>query len=290
MKLLAALLATVSLAAVSAASPSFAQQAGIVVDAAGSYVVGNSGTIEDRLVTDPGITDFDINDFDGGYGTLGLGYRFGNGWDISGRFSATSLNPSTADFFEPSTGFPFSDKAGEITSDLDFQGLDIEAGYAPVVDDGFDLRVFAGLRGLHYTNSLNETEDKVGGGFPSEADFDHEFIGVGPRIGMEFATRLGDSQFGLSGSFGGAVIFGSEDQTVTLTGPLGSPATTVTSEDKVVVNLDASLGLDYHLTEQATVTVGYRAEHLSGVNDFSGYASETGQLVHGPFLKLKAAF
>ena len=63
-----------------------------------------------------------------------------------------------------------------------------------------------------------------------------------------------------------------------------STTSTDTSVAETIVDLEAAAGLDFHVTDQAIFTAGYRAEVLSGVNDF-GSNAPAGQLVHGPFGK-----
>jgi len=56
----------------------------------------------------------------------------------------------------------------------------------------------------------------------------------------------------------------------------------------VLIDLEASLGLDYHLGDDITFTAGYRGEVLSGIGNFD--STGDAQLVHGPFARVKAAF
>ena len=97
-----------------------------------------------------------------------------------------------------------------------------------------------------------------------------------------------DSPFGFSLAASGAVVFGSNHRMTTSTVFL-STTSTDTSVAETIVDLEAAAGLDFHVTDQAVFTAGYRAEVLSGVNNF-GSNAPAGQLVHGPFEKLKAQF
>lgn len=160
----------------------------------------------------------------------------------------------------------------------------------------------AGVRGLHYTDSL----DKLGsvsftsGGPPETVAWDFmfgsEFIGAGPRIGMEGSTRIGNSNFGISGMLAGAVIHGLERTSgtvsVSYSGGTITPPFPSEEEWKTVLDVEAALGLDYYLAEQTKLTLGYRAEQLFNVSSSSFYASggSPHRLVHGPFLKAVSEF
>ncbi|NGP17817.1 Lpg1974 family pore-forming outer membrane protein [Devosia aurantiaca] len=165
--------------------------------------------------------------------------------------------------------------------------MDVEVGYAPELDDNLDVRIFGGARGMYADNSFSATEDKAGA-FDNSAAIDSKFFGIGPRLGLDLAKRFSDTPFGVSGSVAGAVIFGTAKQTTTIdTG--GGPATTESEVSETVVNLETSIGLDYHIANNATVTIGYRGEHFSDVSNFPGGDAE-GIWSHGPFLKAKISF
>jgi hypothetical protein len=279
MKRLASLLATVSVSAILAAGPAVAQNAGLIVEATGAFLMGEdeaSESIIDDITTARNIR---IDALTGGYASFSLGKKLSPTWDITGRFAITDMQPGDAEYTQPPILGP-SDKLGTMTSDLEFQTLDLEGGYSPELSDDFDLRFFAGARGLHYTNTLNTT-DKIG-----DTTREREFYGVGPRAGLEFESRFGNSPVGFSGLVGGAVVFGTERQNDDVFG-----TSTTTDVAKAVVDLEAQAALDLHLGDQAKVSVGYRGEQLSDVNDFSlGGQPAVGQLVHGPFIKFKATF
>jgi hypothetical protein len=62
----------------------------------------------------------------------------------------------------------------------------------------------------------------------------------------------------------------------------------------VVYDLEAALGLDVHLDEATTLTLGYRAEGLFGLNNSvsggSGTSGGDARWTHGPTLKLTGYF
>ncbi|WP_328766575.1 Lpg1974 family pore-forming outer membrane protein [Devosia aurantiaca] len=161
-------------------------------------------------------------------------------------------------------------------------------GYTPELDDNLDIRLFAGARGLHAANDIFVTEDKLGGEFDESTLIESNYFGIGPRVGMDIANRFADSPFGISGSFAGAVIFGNSSQTIT-TDTSGGPTSTEIDDNRTVVNLEASIGLDYHFTEQASFTIGYRGEHFGNVSNVPGGEPES-FTSHGPFVKAALSF
>ena len=184
------------------------------------------------------------------------------------------------------------------------------------------MRLFAGLRGL-YAEDLAE---KMGyfeyreqdGLFFVELDkeVESEFWGIGPRVGTDFRTRLGDSPFGISGSVAGAAIFGSRDVKTTTSLAIGGDLGDIgdlcdsfcggkgesceeidverDSHSDVVYNLEGNVGLDFHAGEQATFTIGYRAQQWWDIREDQSSDDKLGVdddlLVHGPYAKVTADF
>jgi hypothetical protein len=284
MRLIAALLASVSLASLLAAgSPAIAQSlSGVVVEGTGAFVMGPNNPAQGQIPTDSFSSI--VNPFTGYYAGLRIGKEIMPMWDVTGRVAYTHFNGSTGSYVEPGK-FGSSDKIGEINDELAFQTLDLEAGYTPALDGSMQLRFFGGLRGLHYTSSLQDTANYTFSGGPETRTVTHEseFYGVGPRVGLEFSNRFGDSPFGISGMAGGAVIVGTETTTNDKVGTV-----TNGSQVKTIVDLEAAVGLDFHLSDQAVITGGVRGEVLSNVNSFS--SGDQSQLAYGPFAKFKLNF
>lgn len=149
-----------------------------------------------------------------------------------------------------------------------------------------------------------------------------EFTGIGPRIGAQASTRFEGTNFGVSGSVAASVLFGKQKVTrsgysssynrnfsslssynsgspvsgSSLTVTSGSSFSSYTSEaSKTVVDLQASVGLDYYLNDNTALTVGYQAEKLFEVGADSSFNSlnpgaEIDTLSHGAFIKLSGTF
>jgi len=233
--------------------------------------------------------ELDLNDNLGYRAAISLGTKIDNFWDV--RASAAVNNQIDA------TSTITVDSGGPIgyirsTTGFDYQTLDLEVGYTPELDSNFKVRLFGGVRGMHYDDrqSLSEGDDKVG----ITIDYKDEFIGAGPRIGAEGSARLGDSMFGISGSISAAAMYGVSTESIDFeyTGTGGPPplVNDTMTTNKWVYNLEASLGLDAYLSDDATLTIGYRASSTSPVGENSYFLSseepETNRFSHGPTVKL----
>jgi len=207
----------------------------------------------------------------------------------------------------------------ESKTDFDYETMDFEAGYSPEVDGPVNVRLFGGVRGLHY----NDTYDKVGtvdgteysGGVVVDGSGTSggysflqsgSFYGVGPRIGAEASTRLGDSMFGLTGSVAGSFILGRAQNNVNFeydfsSGASGSPVPTgdISSEEwGWVTDFEASLGVDFYVTDTNKLTIGGRVEKVTTLSDFSSEVFSSGssggdtngRLTFGPTVKFEGAF
>ena len=100
--------------------------------------------------------------------------------------------------------------------------------------------------------------------------------------------------FGLSASLSAAAMYAVSTETIDFeyTGTGGPPPIlndTMTT-NKWVYNLEASLGLDAYLSDDATLTIGYRASATSPVGENSYFLSsdepETNRFSHGPTVRL----
>ena len=191
---------------------------------------------------------------------------------------------------------------GTLTNAFDYETMDFEVGYRPALPDSMNVRLFAGVRGLHYKDSISASAVASGGsggsGGPDKigygVDYSEEFFGVGPRLGVEVSAPIGDSMFGVSGMVAGAALFGTARQDVSVWSGGGLPISLPGAEEsRVVYNLEAALGLDMHLDPATTVTLGYRTEGLFGIGSTSGGPSvgdSDTRWTHGPTLKLTGYF
>ena len=256
----------------------------VTIEVTGAYSMGQNNAAQNflGLPFNSTVTSQSVGPLSGGYAAIAVGVEFMPLWDLTGRFSG-SVDRGTTTYV--SSGF-FT--GGTLEDTFNSQAVDAELGFTPELDDAFDLRVFVGARGLHYTDRQLQTSEKVG--FPpSSTDLSNEFYGFGPRAGVQMAYARSGSIIGVSGSAAGGVLFGKETATATTTF-LGIPFGTTTAAPvaRAVVNLEGSLGLDLHVTPNVTITGGYRAELYSAVHQFNGVSSS--HLVHGPFVTGKGTF
>lgn len=276
---------------------------GFTISVEGSALFGVNTLAEDKLGAAPSDVDVNIQDNLGYRAAISLGKSIDPSWDVRLTGAVNQQMTSNSDFYYGS-GFsgPYDYTQGLLDTDFDYETLDFEVGYRPTLSDNFDVRLFGGVRGLHYKDTVDmyvgagygSGPDKVGYG----VDYSTEFLGAGPRVGVEGSTRFGDTMFGVSGLLAGSAIFGTartDGEAHAFSGGSTADIPFPTTEESVTVySLEASLGLDLHIDEAAVLTAGYRAEGLFGADSFlysggSGGESE-GRWTHGPTLKLTGYF
>lgn len=265
-------------------------------------------------------------------GAVTFNHRIDEQWDVGAGASAIYFATESSSLEKLGSGAPFSGFSAPPTlaisqeRDASFQMIDFEVGYRPLVGQSFDLRLFAGLRGLHATKSLDKlgtisgpaSGDSGGSGGSAYSGFatigygikvEDDFLGIGPRVGAAFSKRFENSRLGLSGMVGGAVFFGREKREATIyvtssfvgsgdpfsgkSVPSGASGFSST-ESEIVYNLDASIGIDYFLSESTIVTLGYKAQQFWNIGTVLSTSPTDGDqpydLIHGPFLKLTSSF
>lgn len=120
-------------------------------------------------------------------------------------------------------------------ADFAFEALDFEVGYTPTLQEDLSIRLFAGIRALHYSSTgatsfgagfasgfsysagfgSGSAGHVSGFGVAAQLAFDTEFFGVGPRVGVSAAHRFAGTSWGLSGTVAGAALFGRQTYSVT---------------------------------------------------------------------------
>jgi opacity protein-like surface antigen len=221
----------------------------------------------------------DIGDQDGFYAAITYRRMFNPNWDWQITGTATwfdELSDSSDDF------------GGNIRSDLDFQTIDLDAGYH---FNGNPLtRFLFGIRVLHSDDSLRFTAD-----FNTRQTFDAEGWAFGPRVGIQSETMLGSSNFGFVAEASGSILFGSFD-TDTFTSDTGTSDSY--SDSRTLYNLEGLAGLSWHASDRLTFTAGYRLQQWwnlregTSISDFGDFflTADGDPLVHGPFLRAATTF
>lgn len=269
----------------------------------GSGASGFGGTIS--------TTFHDLSEDAGYHGAFSIGKRLDDSWDIRAGAAINRLidNTGSASFSAASGGDSVS-LANTITTNFAFETADFEVGYTPHLDKNLHLRMFAGLRALHFEQNITDSWDyaytsggssKLGSYAGSEQD---AFLGVGPRMGFEGAKRFDGSRFGLSGMVAAALAFGhlTQNEAVVVTGTsggsgsgIGGSAAWEATTDAAIFDIEGKAGIDYYLDDKNKLAVGYRAEGLLNIptsylaRAFS-YTSVTSKLTHGPFIQLSGSF
>lgn len=255
----------------------------------------------------------------GGQGGIRILRDLGNRMDFAFGVSAAFIqdHEQAADYFP--TGLPGSrfgagsGGSSEISSDVNFQTLDAELGHTVNTQPATELRLFGGLRALHFSDETEVTLDDAGTGLvlgvPADtrsltnANIDSSFTGVGPRAGLEISHMLGQSAFGLSGGFSVAVLAGLKDVDTAVSSVDVSTQTAIPvpadfspgsggSSFEVVLNVEGDIGLDIAMSASSSMTLGYKAEYFQNVRyDSELFDSDSADYVsHGPFARWTSAF
>ncbi|HUQ35260.1 MAG TPA: Lpg1974 family pore-forming outer membrane protein [Aestuariivirga sp.] len=267
--------------------------------------VGEAG----EILSDIGFNITDSNDFDTEFGYRGaakFGKKFDDDldWRIGVAYSNIMKNHSSLTFSGSGLGGSGSGNLGQ-NSDLSYLTADVELGYNVRPSDRFDLRVFGGLRVLNSKDSGDKFGELPNGflgssGFSFDSSTDSEFLGLGPRVGVDFSGKLSDdSVLGFSGMLAAAVIIGDlkqRNEAIVSSGGSSFPIFSDTDHTtEMVFNLEAAFGADFHLTDSAVLTLGYRGEMVDRFSDKTGVfpsveTTRSDFLSHGPFVRLIAEF
>ena len=260
----------------------------------GSVIFADPATDKLGSASGSGITSQNGFDTDLGYrGAAAFGQNMSDTWDwrVGVAYSNFMKNHSSLSFSGGTGGSGFATES----TDLSYLTGDLELGYKVKSSENFDLRLFAGLRAL----DSNSSEDKFGtasSGGPSlsaNIKLDSEFLGIGPRAGFDFSTRLGDSMMGLSGMAAGSVMFGRLTQDASAFGTSGGSSFSFNggdSSNETVYNLEAALGADFHITDSSVLTIGYRGEYWDSIRGQDKGGNGDDMLAHGPFVRFISRF
>src|SRR6185369_13081943 len=124
-------------------------------------------------------------------GKIYAGYRFAGSFDIAFGLQGTWLGATkTFDIVGP---------GATMKSKAHYWAVDGELGYNTVVA-GLGVRLFAGARFARFDHD-NHITDNMG----FFKDVDQRYTGVGPRVGLDFSTRIGNSNFTIFGDAAGSL-------------------------------------------------------------------------------------
>jgi len=255
----------------------------------------------------------------GGQGSIRILRDLGNRMDVAFGVSAAFIqdHDQAVDYFPtflPGSRFGAgSGGSSGISSDVNFQTLDAELGHTVNTQPTTELRLFGGLRALHFSEDTEAAFFDVGTGVIDDApadtrnltdiEMDSRFVGVGPRAGLEISQALGQSAFGLSGGFAVAVLAGWMDVDVSASSvmvetqdriPVPADFNPGSGESSfgVVLNVEGDIGVDIAVSDSSSVTLGYQAEYFHNVRHRTDIfdSDSADYLSHGPFARWTSSF
>jgi len=150
-----------------------------------------------------------------------------------------------------------------------YQYVDLEAGYSMTMGKDTAIRVFGGVRGLHFN------QDAVAPAIGLQA---HRNVwGVGPRIGISGQTFFTEN-IGVVGSVDGSLIAASFSEVGTASG---------SGYWRLVPVVGGEVGVQYRFadTPSLAITGGVRIDALFNAS-FSGGGGGGGAVSAGPFMRL----
>ena len=290
------LLQSVSSAALlSASSAALADEAnripsGYSVSLEGGYLMGSLQGV-DKL----GALDLagSLGTFKGFNSALSVNKKVDELWDIQGNFAFARFMDEKMSYSSVTTSGG-STTTSELSADGGhaFETVDLEFGYYSPAFRDQQLRFFGGLRALQSNKSYDLVGTYTDTGSTLDASFGYatKFQGIGLRAGASVATRFYHSDFGASAQVAGAVIYGQETLSYNFSG-LGFSTSGSDTTRKTAYNLDAALGLDWHVNSNSILTTGYKLQEYWNIGeDLSGAGDKTKDLIHGPFIKYVTKF
>lgn len=249
---------------------------------------------------------------DGGYGSFSVSRDIGPmiDWRFSAafyNFGATSSSASASQAFSGMDASFTNTAAITETDRFSFETFDFDFGRKGMLGP-IQFRAFAGLRGLHTDESFATDTATLGteklGTFPFDtyptvgtntyAVGTSQFVGIGPRVGLDFNTT---GTWGLVGSVSAAWIGGQRlsdyESTVSTSIAGGAPTITGTGSyyDRYtsVSNLEGMIGVAWQFSPNGQVVVGDKFDAWYNIRDsfaFVGYSNKQDVQTQTPFLKV----
>lgn len=257
-------------------TPAPESQAGFFGYVEGGYIFKtDSNNREFELDGSEGSGEYDdARTGDGWDGSLKLGYRFDNNWDIAigGRY------------FDQSGGKRNDDEYDWENTDGQYWNGDLEVGYSYFMDNAV-IRPFIGMR---YQDWKSEFTDNIGDPIYEGTN---KSWGVGPRIGFDGSVGLSD-QIRLFGGADASVLFGKIKAEANTDDYFDN-----SSDSRTFWTAGAKIGLGWAITPAVELGAGYKVEWLDGINyktfsdnDNGEPHGHGGELIHGPFARLSFSF
>lgn len=239
----------------------------------------------------------DLRDLDpGGNGGLvgvAIGGPINPAWDWRASFNAQFLGDDETSLSQDN----------QVAEDrFNFQYFDLELGYRPGVIPESNLRLFAGFRALRAANDIHYGYEDESDGKLGRFDHDIDMVGIGPRIGADASIPLGNSGASISARGAASAIFTRVDHSFSFYEdalPFPDEGRLDLDDNRTVYNLEASLAVDYAVSDRMSLSVGYQAQQWwdlattvsnagsdTGSSDFPGKIGSGDVLTHGPFARM----
>jgi hypothetical protein len=262
----------VLLAGAPAAAQTGATQPGILLEIEGQRVFGDSSFVA-------GLVDIfgpekKLDEGQGWGGALTLGYGWSNGWSGAVRYRRLTagdhggpVEPGIIVFAPQFSlvpgGIPFDVPSAQTKVDSEASMLDIEIGKELQIA-GARLELFGGLTYASIRRTAALISD-VCGCVPFALVMEHDFRGVGPKIGLRGAVPLMDG-VSLVGGGSVAALVGTSTFKSRLDDPLLPPFQFKADDDRIVAALEGEAGLAFGIGP-GHLTIGYRANAMFGALD-----------------------
>lgn len=283
-------LALAALSAMPVQAQSTSTKARTTFDWSQSYVAGSLGGVQ--------LGEMPATAVDDKFGTLGrkqqsgllLAAEYGRLLDAQHDIRVTLRAVSMPEHIVDAAGFSGLSYG---RAKLGYETLDVDVGRRVMLSDPLALRLFAGIRGMHVRDQLDE---QILGASNQLQVAKAETWGAGPRAGAEFAWRLATQPVFLVGGVDGSVVFGQTAREVTFNDfdlPLNASASGTSATTQY--SLGGYLGLTWIASPATALTLGYQAEHIWNLrNAYSDIvASRLGtidgrsnNLVHGAYARV----
>ena len=233
---------------------------GLYLSGEALFLQANPSTEIDFAIADPGDAlavsgEVATVDYDLSTNTrIAVGYRKDN-VDIRATYlNIESSGDATSE--RPENGFLFSTLTTPVQNDsaetasartaLVYTTTDLEVGYALQAARNFDVRLAAGLRFADTNQDLNVKYDGVDF-TEATADFDYDFAGFGPKLGLEARWKLG-AGFSAFGKATGTLLMGDARSVYRETDNAGADIVVDIEQrnnDKIIPVAEMALGLDW---------------------------------------------
>lgn len=224
----------------------------------------------------------------------GVDYRFGGTpWHVSAQVRYGSNNKSVA----LAGAGTFYGYTGGIVGNATHKESHLVADFAVGRDIGIGVGTAQAKLGIRVadlhakTNFTGSAFSGYGSAYAVVADFRSRFFGVGPRGSIEGSIPLGGA-LGLDYMAGVAVLYGNRTLDVSLTaGGLTGSATF--SNYGSVFNADAMAGLSYRFSQSMKMTAGYRFDgYWNALTTFDNNFNfvNVDRFYHGPFVRATVQF